>query len=58
MCEIMEKFGEKREAKGKVEGRLNTLIELVQDGVLDVQNAAQRADMTPEAFQKLVVPGA
>lgn len=62
MCEIMEKFGERirlqseaeGEAEGKAKGRLNTLVELVREGMLDMKNAAQKAGMTTEAFQKLV----
>lgn len=60
MCEIMEKFGARREAKGKAEGRtegrLNTLIELVRKGRLDIQYAAPMSGMSPEAFRKLVTP--
>lgn len=62
MCEIMEKFGESMMAKGMAKGfvegesrgRLNTLVGLVREGMLDVKNAAQRANMPLETFQKLV----
>lgn len=37
--------------KGRQEGRITELIELVRDGLLDVQKAAERAGMTLEEFQ-------
>ena len=33
------------------EGQITELIELVRDGLLDVQKAAERAGMTLEEFQ-------
>lgn len=37
--------------KGRQEGRITELIELVRDGLLDVQKAAERAGMTLEEFK-------
>ena len=37
--------------KGKIEGRLLQLIELVKDGLLNVSDAASRAGMTVDEFQ-------
>lgn len=37
--------------KGRQEGRITELIELVRDGLLDVQKAAERAGMTLAEFQ-------
>ena len=37
--------------KGRQEGRITELIELVRDDLLDVQKAAERAGMTLEEFQ-------
>ena len=39
--------------KGKAEGRWTTLMELVQDGLLTMKEAAKRAGMSEEAFRKL-----
>ena len=37
--------------RGKAEGRVNSLIELFRDGLLDIAEAAKRANMTQEEFQ-------
>ena len=39
------------EEKGRQEGRITELIDLVRDDLLDVQKAAERAGMTLEEFQ-------
>ena len=49
-----EKGREEGRKEGKAEGRWTTLVELVHDGLLTVQEAAKRAGMTEEAFRKLV----
>jgi hypothetical protein len=36
--------------EGKREGKLEALLELVQDGILTVSEAAQRAGMTEAVF--------
>lgn len=41
-------------AEGKAEGRLNQLIELVQSGLLTVNQAASVAKMSEEEFKKLI----
>ena len=41
-------------AEGKAEGRLNQLIELVQSGLLTVNQAASVAKMSEEEFKKLM----
>ena len=41
------------EAKGTIKGRAGALIELVQDGLLTMKEAAKRAGMSEEAFRKL-----
>ena len=47
---------EEGEAKGREEGRaegeLSTLGELVEEGILTIEEAAKRKDMTKEEFQK------
>lgn len=49
-AEVMELFRE----DGKREGALKTLISLVQDGVLSVEDAAVRAGISTEEFEKLL----
>ena len=41
-------------AEGKAEGRMNQLIELVQSGLLTVNQAASVAKMSEEEFKKLM----
>ena len=40
--------------KGYEEGRLEMLASLVRDGALNLEEAAQKVDMTKEAFQRKV----
>lgn len=42
------------EEKGIEKGKLSTLIALVQDGLLSVEEAAKRAELTVEDFKKLL----
>ena len=42
-------------AKGKIEGTIHTLKELVKDGFITVAVAAKRAGMTEEAFRKIAM---
>ena len=42
---------EKGRQEGLQQGRITELIELVKDGLLDVQKATERAGMTLEEFQ-------
>jgi hypothetical protein len=54
MCEIMEKLAtearDEGKAEGKAEGTLELLYNLVQDGVLTLTDAANRANMTEVIF--------
>lgn len=60
MCEIYDKIqqegiaiGEERgKAEGEVIGILKTLVELVKDGIITLSDAAKRANMTVEEFEK------
>ena len=54
MCNYSDLIEEKGIEKGIEQGRLITLIALVQDGLLPVEEAAKRAEMTVEDFKKLV----
>lgn len=47
----MAKAIEKGEAKGRAEGKLDTLVELVKDGILTIADAAERANMTVTEFE-------
>ncbi len=46
MCEIMERLT----TEAKAEGKLETLFDLVKDGILTIAEAAKRADMTETIF--------
>ena len=48
MCEQMERI----ETRGEAKGVLKTLIQLVQDGDLSLNRAAEKAGMTTEEFLK------
>ena len=48
MCQAIEEMVE----DGKKEGRLEILMSLVQDGLLNVTEAAKRANMTLDEFEK------
>lgn len=56
MCKVLdarEARGEARGIKqGIKQGALNTLVQLVRDGLLSLQVAAERAQMSTEEFQK------
>lgn len=56
MCEIMEKIAAEERREGIIEGKRNgvieTLFSLVQDGILNIEEAAKRADMTKDAFSE------
>lgn len=47
MCQVIEEMIK----DGKNEGRLEVLIGLVRDGLLNITEAAKRADMTVDEFQ-------
>ena len=44
-------FAEQRE-EGRAEGVLDTLIDLVKDGILTIVDAAKRANMTVAEFEE------
>lgn len=49
-----DKILDRGKAEGRIEGRLNGMIELVRDGLLDIAEAAKRANMTQEEFSRKV----
>jgi hypothetical protein len=50
MCDIMEKIAKEERMEGIAEGKLETLFELVKDGILTISDAAQRAKMSETVF--------
>ena len=58
MCKGLEGYGQKERAEGHAEGRaegvLETLVDLVQKGLLTVKDAAEQAGMTQEEFQQKI----
>ena len=56
MCEVLDRVEAKGIEKGRLEGRqegtINTLISLVKDGILSLDEAAIRADMSAKDFKK------
>ena len=41
-------------AEGKIEGTIDTLVSLVRDGLLDIEEAAKRAKLTIKEFEEIV----
>lgn len=54
MCKGIEELAAKREAKGRAEGVMTTLIQLVRDGLLELSVAAERANVSEEEFKVLM----
>ena len=56
MCEVLDRAEnrgiQKGIQQGIQQGIMETLVSLVRDGILTIEEAANRADMTPEDFQK------
>lgn len=50
--EVLEKSKSKRIKKGRKEGVINTLLMLVKDGIISVEDAAKRANLSVSTFQK------
>ena len=54
MCTVLDEIEEKGIEKGIEKGRDTTLISLVQDGLLDISIAAERANMSIDDFMMLM----
>ena len=58
MCEVLDRVEAKGIEKGRLEGRqegtINTLISLVKDGILSLDEAAIRAGMSAKDFKKYI----
>jgi len=50
--EVLEKSKNKWIKEGRKEGAINTLLMLVKDGIISVEDAAKRANISVSAFQK------
>ena len=50
----MERGMEKGRLEGRQEGIISTLVSLVKDGILNVDEAAIRANMSTEVFEKYI----
>ena len=50
----IEKGMEKGRLEGRQEGIISTLVSLVKDGILNVDEAAIRANMSTEVFEKYI----
>ena len=58
MCEVMEKYMAESKAEGRAEGiaegKREQLVELVKEGLLKIEDAARKADMSEEEFMLLL----
>ena len=66
MCEVLDRVEargvekgriegiEKGRREGKLEGAVTTLASLVKDGILSIEDAAKRANMSVEVFKKYI----
>ena len=50
--EVLEKSKNKWIKEGRKEGVINTLLMLVKDGIISVEDAAKRANLSVGTFQK------
>lgn len=50
--EVLEKSKNKWIKEGRKEGVINTLLILVKDGIISVEDAAKRANLSVGTFQK------
>ena len=51
MCNLSQGVAEEAMQKGIEQGRTHILIELVNDGVLTIEKAAEKASMSVEEFR-------
>ena len=52
VCEVLDRVEAKGREEGIKEGTVNTLISLVNDGILSIADAAKRANMSEESFRR------
>ena len=53
-CQTPEKGRREGIREGKLEGAVTTLASLVKDGILSIEDAAKRANMSVEVFKKYI----
>ena len=54
MCKAIDDMMEKREQKGKLEGKQEILMELVKDGLLSAKAAADKVSMSVDDFESVM----
>ena len=54
MCEVPDRVEARGIEKGRLEGTINTLISLVKDGILSLDEAATRAGMSAKNLEKYI----
>ena len=54
MCEVMDRVEKSGIRKGMRKGQIETLVSLVNDGLLAVSEAAKRAHLSEKEFQSLL----
>ena len=52
MCELMEKFGEKKMEEGRAEGRLEGRLEGHREGMLDMARSLLKLNVPVEVIEK------
>ena len=54
MCEVMDRAVNQGRIEGRKEGKIDTLVDLVKRGLLSIDDAAKTADISADAFRKLL----
>ncbi len=54
MTGVMEKLLSEERDEGRMEGKMDTLMQLVQEKIISVKDAAERLSMSEEAFLQLL----
>ena len=54
MCKGIDELVEMGEERGEARGTLNTLLQLVRDGLISLSVGAERAKMSEQEFEKLL----
>ena len=52
MCELMEKFGEKKMEEGRLEGRAEGRLEGHREGMLDMARSLRKLNIPVEVIEK------
>lgn len=54
MMGVMEKLLSEDRDEGRMEGKMDTLVQLVCEGILTISDAAARLSMSEEQFRRLM----